>query len=252
MLRGVSELLQSALQLRPVLIEQKGQDFHTNNMLLSAQEAVWIYGCVAVVPLILVALILLIHRRLIGQHLGGGIQWSWKQLQPRLSRLDPLSGLRRMFGPIGVGSSCNSAGGEEGVMPTRLLAELVRSAVLHATAVAVLIRVLLSDQIYWLAADFGSVGQLCGVLERELSRFAAWVVAVWVLIGALDLIVEKALHAQRLRMDINELKLELRQTEGSPELKGLRRQLHQAMVMHELVQGVRRAKMLVVNGDVRR
>ena len=240
--------LQEGLSGAGDLIEQNGGDFHTNNMLVSAQEAVWVYGCVAGVPLISIALVSLVQHRCFRALSGGGMPWSCAQILPKVARLNPLSGLRRIFGPQGAGGDHESdSTNESGRWPTRMLSELLRSTVLHCSVVTVLWQ--RSGQRIGEIVEIESLG---AALCDELLWIFGAVVGCWAVLSIGDLVLERALHAKRLRMDLSELRRELRQSEGSPELRALRRQLHQTLLLHELVQGVRKARILVVNGDRRR
>lgn len=229
------------------LIEQNGGDFHTNNMLVSAQEAVWVYGVAAVVPLVSIALVSMVQHRLLAALLGGGVSWSGARILPKFARLDPIGGLRRIFGPNGVGDQGSDSTAERGMSPTRMLSELLKSTALHVSAVAVLLSYCSGAWKRWQLIE--SIEALWAALHHEIGLLASTFLGCWALLAIADLVVERALHAKRLRMDLSELKRELRQNEGSPELRTLRRQLHQALLLHELVQGVRKAKILVVNGD---
>ncbi len=234
------------------LIEQNGGDFHTNNMLLSALEAVWVFGYGAGAPLICIALILLIQRQFI-RALSGARAWSWQRLAPSATRLNPFVGFRRIFGSVGSGSGGQAPGeyNEVGKLPTRLFSELGRSVLIHCLAVLVFVWTLAADFHEW-ADGFGELETFWSSLRHTLWSLTRNLLCAWSLLGVLDFLVERLLVARRLRMDLAELKRELRQSEGSPETRALRRQLHQTLAQQALVQGVRRAKMLVVSGDARR
>ena len=242
----LQDTLGTALMLEGDLIEQNGGDFHTNNMLVSAQGAVLMFAFGAGVPLVATALSCLAQHRLIGALLGGNPPWNVAQIAPNAARLNPLNGMRRIFGSSGAGSGEQGADStsESGMWPTRMLSELLKSAALHVSAIAVLCW---RSQQYRQPVD--AIETLCATLSHELSAIFCAIIGFWAAIGIADVLLERMLHEKRLRMDIAELRKELRQSEGNPELRALRRQLHQSLLHHELVQGVRKARILVVNGD---
>jgi flagellar biosynthetic protein FlhB len=142
----------------------------------------------------------------IGQALAGGLSFNLSLAAPKLSRMNPLSGLGRMFGPKG-------------------LIELVK-----ALAKA-LILVGLST---WLIYD--SLPMLRGLSAMPLEAAMAtanglglklflWLSLGLVLIAGGDLPVQIREWMQRLKMTKQELKDEAKQTEGSPELKFAMRRL---------------------------
>jgi len=100
--------------------------------------------------------------------------------------------------------------------------------------------------------------ELVGALEIELLP-AISLAVLWrlflalagsaLLLGGLDLLSEQKKRRKRLRMDFEEFKRELREAEGDPEMKGMRKQLAHEILFHGFLQSIRRAKVVVVNKD---
>jgi type III secretion protein U len=67
------------------------------------------------------------------------------------------------------------------------------------------------------------------------------------IIAILDYAFEYFQHRKQLRMTKDEVKREYKETEGSPEIKGRRRQLHQEMQNEEIKSGVQESTLLVTN-----
>ena len=141
----------------------------------------------------------------------GSLGFRPKAFAPKASKLNPLSGLKRMFGPNG-------------------LIELVK-ALAKVT--------LLGGVGFWLLKD--QFGQIMGLSSAEIrpalsSLGNSFVLAVAVLTLALAAIAMIDVPAQlvqrlgRLRMSKQEVKDETNQTEGSPELKAaVRRRQHEVL-----------------------
>ena len=75
---------------------------------------------------------------------------------------------------------------------------------------------------------FGLLGMVCGVVSLWWSS---------------------QLRSRRLSMDLEELKRELRESQGEPLLRWARKQRHQELVSHTVLEEVRRAQM-VVTGEL--
>ena len=75
---------------------------------------------------------------------------------------------------------------------------------------------------------------------------AALMVAV-VILGVVDSLEQRRRRRERLKMDREELKKEFRESEGDPELMGLRKQMHRELLMTGMLQSVRKAKVVVVD-----
>lgn len=68
-----------------------------------------------------------------------------------------------------------------------------------------------------------------------------------ILIAVLDYFFERFQHRKQLRMTKDEVKREYKETEGSPEIKGRRRQLHQELQNEEVRSSVKESTVLVTN-----
>lgn len=149
------------------------------------------------------------------------IAWQWE-------RLDPWRGCRRMFSWHG-------------------LAELAKA----------LIKVLLVAGVAWLVAkhyadDLIGLGRL--PTEAALAGAAqllGWgffvLCAATVLIAAVDVPYQLWTHARQLRMTRQELREELKETEGRPEVRARLRRLQQERARRRMMAEVPRATVVVTN-----
>ena len=149
-------------------------------------------------------------------------------LVPDLKRLNPLSGLGRLFSK-------------------QQLFETIKLAGMTAVVGAVGWQFLSG---HFLA--FGSL--LMQPLESGLGQLGQWlqigvvtlllVVTVFALI---DFPMQKFLHAQRMKMSREEIKQEHRQDEGDPHVKGKRRQRQREIAMRMSIGRVPKADLVVMN-----
>lgn len=79
-----------------------------------------------------------------------------------------------------------------------------------------------------------------------IALYVASVLSMLLLVGAADYLYVRFKRAQRLKMDVTEFKQEVRESEGDPHFKGLRKQLHQEIGMQAAINAVRKAKVLLV------
>lgn len=149
----------------------------------------------------------------------GALRWNGKLLAPKGNRINPGSGLKRIFGPTGW-------------------IELGKS----------LLKVVLLGGIgAWML--WGSAGPTMGLVSSDLGQavkslgdtFATLVFVMaggLLLIAGVDLPIQIFRHMQRLRMSLQEVKDEHKEAEGSPEAKAAQRQRQR-----ELAKGGLRSKL---------
>jgi flagellar biosynthetic protein FlhB len=163
-----------------------------------------------------------------GTVLFGGWVFSVEALQPKLAKLNPLAGLKRIFGWHG-------------------LSELAKALAKVALIVAV---------GYWLLSalthDFLELGTL--TLESGLSR-AAWLTAVsfaglagsLVLIAAVDVPFQHWQYRRNLKMTRQEYRDEQKETDGRPEVRSRLRSLQRAIATRRMMSDVPKADVVVMN-----
>jgi flagellar biosynthesis protein FlhB len=212
------------------------RDFQTNNMLLYVVElgnGLW-------KPVITLFLAVFIAAFL-AEVVQVGFTFSLKSLAFKLSRLSIAQGFCRILG-FREGIT------EQGV-PLGLVKEISKTVMFFSALAGTAI--VLSFHIWptVLFADYDNAGQLLDSGWCVVSRVACGVGGAYLLLGLADLLLERRARCLRLRMDIEELKQEMRESEGDPETKLMRRQMFQELACQGVIQGIRRAKVLVVGGD---
>lgn len=158
----------------------------------------------ALLAMVLVAAIM-------GQTLTGGIGVSLEPLKPQFGKLNPLKGLKRIFGTKGLVELVKALA-KAGLL-------LGGAAMMLLGAVPVLVGLSATD----LPSALQTLVSLAGKLLMLLS-------AGLVLIAAIDLPWQWWQWRKKLRMNRQELRDEHKQSEGSPELKGAMRRAARAML----------------------
>jgi flagellar biosynthetic protein FlhB len=158
----------------------------------------------------------------------GGWSFSPEALSFKTDRLNPLSGLKRIFGPKGL---------------MELVKALGKFLVVSVVAVVYL----------WSQADnFLNLGR-----EPFLQAMthAGWlygmsflaISSALLLIAAIDVPFQLWDHNQKLKMTLQEVRDEMKETEGRPEVKSKVRQLQQEMAQRRMMEDVPSADVIITN-----
>lgn len=171
---------------------------------------------------------LLMAAALVSQLGLGEGRWVGGNLAPKASRLNPLSGLKRMFGPQGW------------IELAKGLAKLV----LLGTIAWVWIKGRLPA-----IAGLGG-GELRGQLAYSWDALLALLYALGgglVVIALVDYPVQWLRRMMRLRMSLQDLKDESKESEGSPERKAAIRQRQRQIAMGGLASAMKEAQFVITN-----
>lgn len=134
----------------------------------------------------------------------GSIGWNNKLFAPKASRINPGSGLKRMFGPTGL---------------IELGKSLLKVLLLGAMG-AWMLRSITHRSLGQVSSDLpGAVGALSGQFLTLMFVMAAGLL----IIAGVDLPIQMIRHFRQLRMTKQEVKEEHKESEGSPELKAQQR-----------------------------
>lgn len=185
----------------------------------SFEEALGLFGPVAAATLIAVFAAPLML---------GGVSFSTQALQPKFDRLDPIKGLGRIFAMRG-------------------LVELGKALLKLLFIGGVLLLLLRHWQAQLLL--IGRVPVMTGIAQAIglLGSAALWFGSILMLIGGFDALYQKFDHGKRLRMTKQEIRDEMKETEGNPELKGRIRQVQQMQSQRRMMEELPRADVVVVN-----
>ncbi len=158
----------------------------------------------------------------------GGWAFSFKAIAPKLEKLNPVKGLKRVFGARG-------------------LMELAKAMAkfLFVGAVSV---VLLKQ----LANDFLQLSrEPVGMALIDAASLIAWSLLILsaplLVIAAIDVPFQLFQHAKQLKMTRQEVRDEHKETDGNPELKGRIRALQQEVASRRMMEEVPKADVVITN-----
>jgi flagellar biosynthetic protein FlhB len=179
-----------------------------------------------IVPILLVTAILAV----LSSGATGGYLFSLKGIMPKFSKLSLLSGFKRMFG-------------------AHAAIELLK-AILKFTLVASVLWALVSRQ----TDQMMQLGQMA--LEPALAA-AGWMIAesaLWLsvsllVIALIDAPYQRYAFVKRMRMTKQEVKDEMKDMEGRPEVKQQIRQRQREMANNRMLQKVKDADVIITNPE---
>lgn len=157
-----------------------------------------------------------------------GFLFTWKPLEPQVSRINPLSGFQRIFSLASLMEGAKSLGKLAAVIAATYL--LLESEILGSAAMVDMDSAQFVS--YMSSAGFRLVGGVC------IGLFV---------VAAADLAYQKFKFHKSLMMTKQEVKTEHKQREGDPLLKARIRSLQREMARKRMMQDVPKADVIVTN-----
>ena len=158
----------------------------------------------------------------------GGFNVSFEAMQPKLSKMNPLKGIKRVFSAKGLMELLKSVG----------------KFALVATATAGLLNA-------W-SGDLLRLGELN--VEQALLQgmtMLGWASLILsstlILMALIDVPFQLWQHKKELKMTQQEVRDEMKQTEGKPEVKGRIRQMQREIAQRRMMEEVPKADVIVTN-----
>ena len=213
----ILEVMQQNFDLpRELLYSERHMALHLLYAAKSAAEGIW--------PLFLVLLL----AAIIGPVALGGFLFTMEPLTPKFSRLNPLSGLKRMFS-------------------VKSLVELVKSLAkfLVVLMVALFVLARAQDGLFALAHQPLEYAILSAM--QTIGWCALWMACAMILIAAVDVPFQLWNSNQKLKMTKQEVKDEFKDSEGKPEVKGRIRRLQMEMAQRRMMESVPDADVVITN-----
>jgi flagellar biosynthetic protein FlhB len=172
--------------------------------------------------------LLLMLAAVAGNVIQHRLVWSGEQLKPKLSKISPIAGAKRMFSKYAL---VNFAKG------------IAKLAVIGSIMVW-----LMWPQRRRLDALVSTDIAAAAALAQELAfQLLAAAVVVLAVVAALDYLFHYRQWFERQKMSVRELKEEFKQTEGDPAIKSRIRQLRQNRMRRRMMAAVPKASVVVTN-----
>jgi flagellar biosynthetic protein FlhB len=214
---GLLDIMRKQFQLKREVI------FDPLSPVIQLKE-VMLDGLLLVAPFIAVLVVVALISPLA---LGGWI-FSWESIAPKLGKLDPIKGIARMF-------SLHS------------LIELLKALLkfLLILAVAFLLYRHFISELIGLGAEpidqsIGHALNIVGICFLVLS-------ASLIVVVMFDVPYQLWDHSRKLKMTLQEIKDEMKETEGKPEVKAQQRRIQMEMAQNRMMTQVPKADVVVTN-----
>ena len=197
--------------------------FDPNAMIGHFASAMYM-GLVSMVPF----MALMLAASVIGPVALGGWLFSGDALMPKLSRMDPMAGLKRMFS-------------------MKALIELLKAS----AKVTIILGTTIWLLNHYAQPMFRLSDQDVGTAIIESTKISAYALiilsACTLLIAAVDVPLQLFEYNKKLKMSKQEVKDESKDTDGKPEVKGRIRQLQREMAQRRMMANVPNADVIITN-----
>jgi flagellar biosynthetic protein FlhB len=231
MLAGAGGLLAFGGSLGSALLSIMSGNFSLAREVIMDERsmAIWLLasGKVAVDALAPLFLALLIAS-IVGPIALGGWLFSAKAMAPKMSRMNPAAGLKRMFS-------------------AKALVELLKALAKFTLVLTVALAVLAANVDDLLAIAHEPLQSAILHAAQVVGWSALWMACGLVLIAAVDVPFQLWDNKQKLMMTKQEVRDEYKDSEGKPEVKQRIRQLQREMAERRMMQAVPQADVVITN-----
>ena len=180
--------------------------------------------------IILPFLVLMFLASILAPILIGGWAFSWEALQPKFSKLNPISGIKKMFS-------------------AKSLLELIKTMAKFGLVTAVAIIVLWSQSESFLQLGHQSIKSSLASAGELFGWGFLFLTIALMIIAAIDVPFQIWDHMRQMRMTLQEVKDEMKDSEGRPEVKGKIRQLQREMSERRMLEDVPHADVVITNPE---
>lgn len=155
--------------------------------------------------------------------------WSGESLMPKLEKISPIAGFKRIF--------C-----------LRNFVEFLKSLVKLTVIVIACVYVITSnvrDLLEMPGCTETCIFPALGFLMLQLATYSS---IAFLILAIFDVLFQKYEHAKGLRMTKDEIKREFKDTEGNPEIKGRRKSIHREITMNDdTPKAVKKSSVIISN-----
>ena len=211
------DLMTQGLAFEPIRLTSSDQMFEVIREQMSM-------GLAAILPV----LGLLVFAAFLGPVAMGGAVFSVESLAPKLEKLSPIKGLGRMFG-------------------IQSLMELIKALckfLLVATAAIIIIYYSMQDLI---GLGFMTVVSATANAGSLLLWSFIGFSSVLILVAAIDVPFQLWNHKKQLKMTLQEVKDEMKESEGRPEVKSQIRRMQRQLSESRMMDAVPTADVVITN-----
>ncbi|ESS73344.1 flagellar biosynthetic protein FlhB [Methyloglobulus morosus KoM1] len=217
MANGLLDIMRSQFQIsRAVIFDPASPLIHLKQAMMDGLTLIAPFVAIMVVAAIIAPLAL------------GGWVFSWTAIEPKFAKLNPLSGIARMFATHG-------------------LIELVKALlkVLLVFGIAILLGKHYLNNLLRLGDE--PLGQAIGHALDIIGMSYLILCASLILVVMFDVPYQLWDYSKKLKMTLQEIKDEAKESEGSPEVKARQRRAQMSMAQNRMMAEVPNADVIITN-----
>lgn len=165
---------------------------------------------------------------IVGNTLLGGFNFSWEAMMPKASKMSPMKGVKRMLGPQAA---------------IELLKSILKFILVAGFAILLI-------QTFFYEILHLSIEQIPNSIIHALEILAWMFLALsctMIVISAIDAPYQSYNHHKQLKMTLQEVKDEYKNSEGDPQIKARIRRTQREMSQRRMMQDVPDADVVVTN-----
>ncbi|WP_424933856.1 flagellar type III secretion system protein FlhB [Amaricoccus macauensis] len=182
-------------------------------------EALWALGPLFLIPIAAVIVSLVAQRAVV---------FSGDKIKPKLSKISVLKNAKQKFGPTG-------------------LMEFFKQFV-KLSAISLTLYIFMKGDLDRMIGAARTDARVTVTLMLDSLKIILSAICIMAaVIAALDLFWQRYDHARKLRMSYQDLKEELKRSEGDPHMKAQRRQRAQSIATNRMLLDVPKADVIIVN-----
>ena len=177
---------------------------------------------------IAIPFLLLMLAALCGNLIQHQLVWSYESLAPKLSKISPLAGLKRLFS-------------------LQALANFTKGLVKLALVGSVLTALMWPERHRLEGLVRSDLSVMLALVQSLALKLLGAVVAIMAIVAAADYLFQYRQWYEKQKMSLRELKEEFKHTEGDPAIKGKMRQLRQTKSRRRMMAAVPKAAVVITN-----
>jgi flagellar biosynthetic protein FlhB len=178
--------------------------------------------------LILPIMLVMYFIAIVSTVLSGGMVFSMGMLAPKFSKLNPLSGLQRIFG-------------------TKALIELCKAIVKFVVVGGILVLQVSNHMDELLSLANMDLNQAMAIAGKLIVDACFWLAMGLVLIALADVPIQQYQVHKKLMMSRQEVRDEMKDSEGRPEVKQKIKQRQREMANNKMMAKVKDADVVITN-----
>lgn len=187
----------------------------------------WITTILLYCAPVFVILVVLVLGALILQQ---SIAFSAKKIKPDMKKLNPAENLKKKYGPKGLLDFAKDTA-------KMLFAALIAGVFLYVFV----------DKYY--ASSAVQLGQFFQFTYTQVIALIMFFCLFQFALAVVDLPIQRQMHANQLKMTREDVKKEVKQSEGDPQLKQSRREKASKISRNQMMQNVQTATVIMVNPE---